>query len=181
MPAASDQQNRSHVGAELRDARLGAGMRHAVELAGHLGVSEQTVNRWERGERRPQRSLRPSLADALRMSVQELDEILGTHTVRPPRARSNQSSNVVNLRQSGSTTSDPPSAAVDPPTGSPDLRDQEMRALKEDFTKALINGLQSGEASDENWTQAARVTAELLGVPWPSPPVGSPSSGSARP
>lgn len=62
--------------------------RHALverrEIVGHsqetlaraLGVEVTTVGRWERGETSPQPSSRPKLADALGISLEELDHML---------------------------------------------------------------------------------------------------------
>ncbi|MGH3718773.1 MAG: helix-turn-helix domain-containing protein [Pseudonocardiaceae bacterium] len=46
------------------------------KLARALGVETTTVGRWERGETSPQPSCRPKLADALSVSVEELDIML---------------------------------------------------------------------------------------------------------
>ncbi|HEU5475178.1 MAG TPA: helix-turn-helix domain-containing protein [Actinophytocola sp.] len=45
-------------------------------LAGHLRVERSTVVRWEGGERTPQPWIRPRLAMALRLSPDQLDELL---------------------------------------------------------------------------------------------------------
>jgi tetratricopeptide (TPR) repeat protein/transcriptional regulator with XRE-family HTH domain len=45
-------------------------------LAAVLGVERSTVLRWERGDREPLPSIRSELADALRLSVDELEELL---------------------------------------------------------------------------------------------------------
>ncbi|MGH3832228.1 MAG: helix-turn-helix domain-containing protein [Pseudonocardiaceae bacterium] len=50
---------------------------HSQEgLARAVGVQPTTVGRWERGETCPQPGYRPTLADALRVSVEELDIML---------------------------------------------------------------------------------------------------------
>ncbi|MGB6164834.1 MAG: helix-turn-helix transcriptional regulator [Pseudonocardiaceae bacterium] len=50
---------------------------HSQEtLARALGVEPTTVGRWERGETSPQPWLRPKLADALAVSLEELDQLL---------------------------------------------------------------------------------------------------------
>lgn len=48
------------------------------ELAWRLGVDRSTVARWEGGETTPQPRLRPELASALELSVDELDALLGS-------------------------------------------------------------------------------------------------------
>lgn len=45
-------------------------------LAEHLGVNRSTVLRWESGEKPPTPRLRPKLADALRLSAEELTFVL---------------------------------------------------------------------------------------------------------
>jgi transcriptional regulator with XRE-family HTH domain len=50
---------------------------HSQEtLARALGVELTTVGRWERGETSPQPWSRPKLADALAISLEELDHLL---------------------------------------------------------------------------------------------------------
>ncbi|MGH3828100.1 MAG: helix-turn-helix domain-containing protein, partial [Pseudonocardiaceae bacterium] len=50
---------------------------HSQEtLARTVGVQPTTVGRWERGETRPQPPFRPKLADALAVSLEELDTML---------------------------------------------------------------------------------------------------------
>jgi transcriptional regulator with XRE-family HTH domain len=60
-------------------------------LAEHIHVSYTTVSCWERGERTPHPSIRPSLAEALAVTLIELDHLLdpsstadpGSHLVPP--------------------------------------------------------------------------------------------------
>lgn len=49
-----------------------------------LGVQLTTVGRWERGETSPQPWSRPKLADALAISMEELDHLLAEG--QPPKA-----------------------------------------------------------------------------------------------
>ena len=52
-------------------------MGHSQEkLAEIVGVELSTVGRWERGETSPQPWCRPALADALAVSLEELDGML---------------------------------------------------------------------------------------------------------
>jgi DNA-binding XRE family transcriptional regulator len=52
-------------------------MRHSQEkLAEIVGAELSTVGRWERGETSPQPWCRPTLADALTVSLEELDSML---------------------------------------------------------------------------------------------------------
>lgn len=46
------------------------------ELAGQLGCERTTVIRWERGETEPQPWLRPRIARLLKLTAEELDELL---------------------------------------------------------------------------------------------------------
>ncbi|MGB6164371.1 MAG: helix-turn-helix transcriptional regulator [Pseudonocardiaceae bacterium] len=58
---------------------------HSQEtLAQELGVELTTVGRWERGETSPQPWARPKLADALAVSLEELDRLLAEG--QPPKA-----------------------------------------------------------------------------------------------
>jgi transcriptional regulator with XRE-family HTH domain len=57
--------NWSEFGKILIQARLDAGMAGQVELAAALGVSQQTVSRWEQGKSRPRAAQIPALATAL--------------------------------------------------------------------------------------------------------------------
>ncbi|MGH3864927.1 MAG: helix-turn-helix transcriptional regulator [Pseudonocardiaceae bacterium] len=58
---------------------------HSQEtLAQELGVEPTTVGRWERGETSPQPWARPKLADALAVSLEELDRLLSEG--QPPKA-----------------------------------------------------------------------------------------------
>lgn len=53
------------------------------ELAHHLQIERSTVLRWERGDTEPQPWVRPKLAHALRLTSEQLDELLNdreTHT-----------------------------------------------------------------------------------------------------
>lgn len=71
-----------------------AGRRRVVgytqeQLAAVLGVERTTVVRWEAGETCPQPWCRPKLAQALDVSVEELDTMLaGDQTVEDERPRS---------------------------------------------------------------------------------------------
>ena len=71
-----------------------AGRRRVVgytqeQLAAVLGVERTTVVRWEAGETTPQPWCRPKLAQALDVSVQELDTMLAEgRTVEDERSRS---------------------------------------------------------------------------------------------
>ncbi len=90
--------------------------RHALaecrEIVGHsqetlaraLGVEVTTVGRWERGETSPQPPSRPKLADALEISLEELDHLLAE----------GQPTNAV-------VTSDTPDEPVDDPEHDPVL------------------------------------------------------------
>jgi transcriptional regulator with XRE-family HTH domain/tetratricopeptide (TPR) repeat protein len=71
-------------------------------LASRLDVERSTVVRWETGETEPLAWIRPKLARALRVSVDQLDELLETE----PRLTS------------AHERSAPPEAAPSPPTGS---------------------------------------------------------------
>lgn len=176
MAAVSDQQNRPNFGSELRAARLAAGWRHAAELAGTVGVGEQTVNRWERGERRPQRSIRPDLAEALRLTLEDLDDILGTHTRRMTRSRTTRpATNVVALRQPIAGSDPEQTVEAQRVQREPDLLSAEaLPALREEFVRSAIAALRSGDAANPYWSHTAYGTARLLGVPWPPlPPVES--------
>lgn len=55
------------------------------QLADRLGVDRTTVVRWERAETDPQPWHRPHLAELLRVSAEELDELLSTVVVTPNR------------------------------------------------------------------------------------------------
>jgi DNA-binding XRE family transcriptional regulator len=58
-------------------AKRRAVLGHSQEtLARAIGVEPTTVGRWERGETSPQLPLWPKLADALAMSLEELDRML---------------------------------------------------------------------------------------------------------
>jgi transcriptional regulator with XRE-family HTH domain len=63
-------------------ARLAAGFPNAALLAQHLGIPKVTVYQWERGSadprpsHRPPARLMPQIADALKVSLQELLEAL---------------------------------------------------------------------------------------------------------
>jgi DNA-binding XRE family transcriptional regulator len=61
-------------------------------LARFMGVEPTTVGRWERGETVPQPWCRPKLAEALQVSLEELDAMLaeglaGQGRIRQPGAR----------------------------------------------------------------------------------------------
>lgn len=62
-------------------------MGHPQEmLAEFVGVEPTTVERWERGETSPQPWCRPQLADALKVSLEELDGMLAEGQPEvPPR------------------------------------------------------------------------------------------------
>jgi transcriptional regulator with XRE-family HTH domain len=72
--------NAPHGGTAARRQRLAARRRAAgfsqEQLAGHLGVERSTVIRWESGETAPQPWLRPKIASALLVSIEQLDELL---------------------------------------------------------------------------------------------------------
>jgi tetratricopeptide (TPR) repeat protein/transcriptional regulator with XRE-family HTH domain len=55
-------------------------------LAGVLGIERSTVVRWESGETEPMPWIRPKLAEALRVSVDQLGELLGPAAARQPGA-----------------------------------------------------------------------------------------------
>src|ERR1035438_4770999 len=52
-------------------------------LAGLLGVSQQTVSRWEQGASRPRARLIPKLADVLNLDAAELAAAGGTAAAGP--------------------------------------------------------------------------------------------------
>lgn len=174
MNAAPDPRNHANFGTELRAARLRAGVPHAIDLASVLGVSEQTVNRWERGERRPQRSLRPDLADALFMTVAELDELLGTRTPRPTATRGGARSNVVAIRSQPDVSGNalPTEEARSPLAGEAVLSGTDLAVLRHEFMQSVVRGgLADGYARDAEWIRAAVATARTLGLAWEPPEV----------
>ncbi|MGH4014717.1 MAG: helix-turn-helix transcriptional regulator [Pseudonocardiaceae bacterium] len=68
----------------LVDRRKAAG--HTQEsLAALLGVERSTVVRWEAGETEPLPWCRPKLAEALTVSLDEIDELLATLDDVPAR------------------------------------------------------------------------------------------------
>jgi DNA-binding XRE family transcriptional regulator len=56
------------------------------ELAGQLGCERTTVIRWERGETEPQPWLRPRIARLLKLTAEELDEMLADIAEVPGRS-----------------------------------------------------------------------------------------------
>jgi transcriptional regulator with XRE-family HTH domain len=72
--------NAPHGSTAARRQRLAARRRAAgfsqEQLADHLGVERSTVIRWESGETAPQPWLRPKIARALLVSIEQLDELL---------------------------------------------------------------------------------------------------------
>jgi putative transcriptional regulator len=58
-------------GENVREARLQAGLTQ-VELAQHIGATQWTVCRLEKGDHRPADSLRIALSNVLRTPVEEL-------------------------------------------------------------------------------------------------------------
>lgn len=62
----------SEFGKTLIQGRLDAGMAGQVELAAALGVSQQTVSRWEQGKSRPRAAQIPALAAALNTDAARL-------------------------------------------------------------------------------------------------------------
>lgn len=58
------------------------------QLAERVGVDRSTIVRWESGETEPQPWLRPKIADALQLSIEELNGVLdGDHPGRPQTPR----------------------------------------------------------------------------------------------
>lgn len=78
----------AEFGKILIQARLEAGMAGQVELAAALGVSQQTVSRWEQGKSRPRTAQVPALAAALNINAVRLLSAAGYADVnsdnRPP-------------------------------------------------------------------------------------------------
>ena len=72
-PSASSTAKRQ----QLAQRRKALGLTQEA-LAGQLGVERTTVVRWERGETEPLPSIRPRLANALRVSADRLVELLAT-------------------------------------------------------------------------------------------------------
>jgi transcriptional regulator with XRE-family HTH domain/tetratricopeptide (TPR) repeat protein len=68
---------------ELARLRRLAGLTQEA-LAERLGVAQQSVARWERGEFKPLLMLRPGLAELLGINVAELDELLDEPDGRAP-------------------------------------------------------------------------------------------------
>jgi transcriptional regulator with XRE-family HTH domain/tetratricopeptide (TPR) repeat protein len=68
---------------ELARLRRLAGLTQEA-LAERLGVAQQSVARWERGEFKPLLMLRPGLAELLGITVAELDELLDEPDGRAP-------------------------------------------------------------------------------------------------
>lgn len=72
--------NAQRGGMTARRQRLAARRRAAgfsqEQLAGNLGVERSTVIRWESSETQPQPWLRPKIAQALQVSIEQLDELL---------------------------------------------------------------------------------------------------------
>jgi len=62
----------AEFGKILIQARLDVGMAGQVELAAALGVSQQTVSRWEQGKSRPRTAQIPALATALNIDAARL-------------------------------------------------------------------------------------------------------------
>lgn len=70
------QRGRMAVRRERFAARRRAAGLSQEQLAGNLGVERSTVIRWESGQTAPQPWLRPKIAQALRVSAEQLDELL---------------------------------------------------------------------------------------------------------
>jgi len=64
--------NWKEFGTILLQARLDTGMAGQVELAASLGVSQQTISRWEQGKSRPRAAQIPALATALNIDIARL-------------------------------------------------------------------------------------------------------------
>lgn len=76
----------------LVQARLDAGMAGQVELGAALGVTQQTVSRWEQGKSRPRAAQIPALAAALNTDTVRLLSAAGyadvtSHGTHPPSSR----------------------------------------------------------------------------------------------
>lgn len=75
----------------LAQARRASG--HTQEtLADLLGVDRTTVARWDTGETEPQPHMRPRLAEALRVSLEELEALLADFTALAPTSQQQEAS-----------------------------------------------------------------------------------------
>ena len=70
------------LGQAIAAARLAAGMAKQSDLASALGVSQQTVSRWEAGIAKPKEKLLLSLAAALKLNLVDLRRLAGDES--PP-------------------------------------------------------------------------------------------------
>lgn len=65
------------LGQTLAAARVAAGLGSQAELATLLGVTQQSVSRWEAGTHRPKSSQLPAIADRLRQRTADLRRLAG--------------------------------------------------------------------------------------------------------
>lgn len=72
-------------GNALMEARLAAGFAQQAEFASALGISQQTVSRWERGSSRPRPAQIPAIAAVAKIEVEELLMAAGYAPVSVPQ------------------------------------------------------------------------------------------------
>jgi transcriptional regulator with XRE-family HTH domain len=78
------------LGSRLEGARTRLALSQGA-LAGLLGVTQQTVSRWEQGTSRPRPNMMTNLAGVLNLNMEDIEEAMGVS--RPGSRRPKQSSN----------------------------------------------------------------------------------------
>lgn len=152
VPTNDDGKTDSRRGARLAAARKSVPGLSQVGLATRVGVSRQTVLRWETGRSIPQPSHRAPYARELGITTTELARLLGM----TPRDVSNET-----------FMAKPLLPGVTDPRG-PAESAESAAALRLELGRALVAGLASGDAKLARWERCAAAACRVVGVEWPA-------------